>query len=361
MKIAISAAEISGDLIASKLVASLKSQNPNIQVQGLAGDKMIAAGCEQLWDQNKVNVMGFSEVLRKLPEILRLRKAIIKSFSQNRPAVFIGVDSPDFNFAIEKKLKRLGIKTVHFVSPSVWAWRQRRINKIKKSTDLVLCVFPFELDFYKSHNQRAVFVGHPLAQELSPRTKHAANKIILLMPGSRDNEVRLLLPEMVAATIIMSKQDDELKFKLVLASDVMLEYANHLVGDLNIDVSVGDAHSLIKISDLVLVSSGTATLEVALIGVPMVVVYKLSTLSYLIASNMIKSQFVSLPNVISNKSLVPELIQDNANGTNIAEHALNILSRDNTAIIKEFAIIHSQLSRDSSNESARAVIELINE
>jgi lipid-A-disaccharide synthase len=225
----------------------------------------------------------------------------------------------------------------------------------------VLCVFPFELDFYKSHNQRAVFVGHPLAQELSPRTKHAANKIILLMPGSRDNEVRLLLPEMVAATIIMSKQDDELKFKLVLASDVMLEYANHLVGDLNIDVSVGDAHSLIKISDLVLVSSGTATLEVALIGVPMVVVYKLSTLSYLIASNMIKSQFVSLPNVISNKSLVPELIQDNANGTNIAEHALNILSRDNTAIIKEFAIIHSQLSRDSSNESARAVIELINE
>jgi lipid-A-disaccharide synthase len=359
MKIAISAAETSGDLIASKLVESLRSQNPQIQIQGLAGEKMTASGCDKLWDMKLVNVMGFSEVLKKLPSLLRLRKVIIDHFSNTKPEVFIGVDAPDFNFAIERKLKRRGVKTVHYISPSVWAWRGGRIKKIKKSTDLVLCVFPFEIDYYKSHNQKAVFVGHPLAQELQPRTGHIASKVVLMMPGSRDSEVSKILPEMLSAARIMSRNDKELIFKLVLANNDMLEFVSDHARGFDVEVSIGNSHDWITKSDLVLVASGTATLEVALVGVPMVVVYKLSALSFYIMSRLIKSPYISLPNVIANKLLVPELIQDEANGDSIASHALDILSKDNSRLIKEFSKIHSQLKRDSSEESARAVIDLI--
>jgi lipid-A-disaccharide synthase (EC 2.4.1.182) len=179
MKIAISAAETSGDLLGSKLVESLKKQNPVIDIEGLSGEKMVASGCKQLWDQKLVNVMGFSEVVKKLPSLIRLRKTIIQYFSDNKPDVFIGIDAPDFNFVIEKKLKNKGVKTVHFISPSVWAWRQNRIKKIKQSTDLVLCVFPFEVDFYQNNNQRSLFVGHPLAESLTPRKNHVVGKNIL--------------------------------------------------------------------------------------------------------------------------------------------------------------------------------------
>ncbi len=361
MKIGISAAETSGDLIASKLIEAIRSQTPNAKFQGMAGEKMSDAGCDCLWDQNLVNVMGYSEVIKKLPSLLRLRRDIIEHFSRNKPSVFIGVDAPDFNFVIEKKLKKVGIKTVHFVSPSVWAWRKKRINKIKKSTDLVLCVFPFEVDYYQKNGQNAVFVGHPLAQELGPRVGHTESKVILLMPGSRDSEVRKLLPELLAAARIILQKDRELTFKLVLANNSMFEWSKQQANDLNIDISVGDAYYWINKSDLVLVASGTATLEVALVGVPMVVVYKLSYLSYLIVSRMINSEYVSLPNVIANKPLVPELIQDEANGANIAEHAIEILTRDNSSLIRDLASIHSKLKVDFSSESARAVFELIND
>lgn len=361
MKIAISAAETSGDLIAARLVKSLRSHNPQIIVQGLAGEEMVSSGCEQLWDQKLVNVMGFSEVVKKLPSILRLRRNIIIFFSNNKPKVFIGVDAPDFNFNIEKKLKKRGIKTVHFISPSIWAWRERRINKIKESTDLVLCVFPFEIDLYNRYNQKAVFVGHPLAQELSPRIRHIPNKFILLLPGSRESEIKSLMPEMISAVKIMSKDDEELKFKLVLANADMLELVKTQIKSLNIDISVGDAHKWMKQSDLAIVASGTAALELALVGVPMVVVYKLSTISYFIISRLINSQFVSLPNVIANKLLVPELIQNDANGKNIANHALNILSCDNKYLVEEFSNIHSQLKCNSIDDATSAILELIND
>lgn len=361
MKIAISAAETSGDLLGAKLVEALKKQNSAIDIEGLVGEKMLASGCQQLWDQKLVNVMGFSEVLKKLPALLRLRKTIIEYFSANKPAVFIGVDAPDFNFVIEKKLKSQGIKTVHFISPSVWAWRQSRIKKIKQSTDLVLCVFPFEVDFYQKNQQKALFVGHPLAQSLSPRNNHVAGKNIVLMPGSRESEVKRLLPEMIAAAKLMAKQDAELTFHLVLANDALRHWAEQQADGLKVTLSSGDAHQRIEQADLVLVASGTATLEVALIGVPMVVVYKLSVISYFIASRLVKSPYVSLPNVIANKALVPELIQKEANGANIAKQALKILSADNQTLVKEFKTIHVQLKHDADDEAATAILDLVNE
>ncbi len=361
MRIAISAAETSSDLIGSKLVLSLKAQNPGVHIEGLSGDKMTSAGCKKLWDMNLVNVMGFSEVLKKLPYLLGLRKKIIDYFSNNKPDVFIGVDAPDFNFVIEKKLKSRGIKTIHFVSPSVWAWRQNRVKKIKKSTDLILCLFPFEVDFYKSNNQRALFVGHPLAESLKPRKNHINGKNILLMPGSRESEVKKLLPEMLLAIGIMSKQDPELKFHLALASDELQSWAKEKINTSAVSVSIGDAHTRMLDADLVLVASGTAALELALVGVPMVVIYKLSSLSYFIASRLIKSKYISLPNVIANKDLVPELIQDNANANNIAKQAMKIITSDTSSLVQEFNDIHSKLSLNASDESARLIYEFINE
>ncbi|CAB9544574.1 Lipid-A-disaccharide synthase (EC [Bathymodiolus brooksi thiotrophic gill symbiont] len=361
LKIAISAAETSGDLIGAKLVAALKVQDDTVQIQGLVGEKMREAGCTQLWDQRQVNVMGLSEVLRKLPALLRLRNKMIAYFSADVPDVFIGVDGPDFNFVIEKKLKRQGIKTVHFISPSVWAWRQGRIKKIKKSTDLVLCLFPFEVDFYQKYGQRAVFVGHPLAEMLHPRSHYQSTKTVLLMPGSRTSEVTRLLPELLAATEIMAKQDPQLTFHVALANEELLAWAKPLSAAAKVSISTGDAHQRMPQADLVLVASGTAALELALIGVPMVVVYKLSAFSYFIVSKLVKTKWVSLPNIIANKPLVPELIQEDAKGENIAKHAMAVLNGDNQNLAIEFKKIHQQLNLNASTESARLIGEFINE
>ena len=359
MKIAISAAEVSGDLIASKLIQALKTQNPDVTIEGLAGEAMVSAGCKQLWNQNLVNVMGFSEVLKKLPSLLRLRRNMVEYFSTNKPDVFIGVDAPDFNFVLERKLKRQKIKTVHFVSPSVWAWRQSRVKKIKESTDLVLCLFPFEVDFYKENNQRALFVGHPLAEKLSPRKNYTANKSVLLMPGSRSGEVKRLLPEMLAAAQLMSAQDPELTFHLALANAELQTWAEQQINTQAVSISIGDAHLRMAQANLVLVASGTAALELALVGVPMVVVYKLSNFSHFIASRLVKSKYISLPNVIADKPLVPELIQKQANAENIAKHAMSIINQDNQVLIQEFHKIHAQLNQNASAESARIINEFV--
>ena len=360
-KIAISAAETSGDLIGSTLVQALKAQDASLQIEGLCGDKMQQSGCDKRWDMGLVNVMGFTEVLKKLPSLLRLRAAIVRYFSRHKPDVFIGVDAPDFNFIIEKKLKKQGVKTVHFISPSVWAWRQSRVKKIKQSSDLILCLFPFEADFYARHNQRAVFVGHPLAEKLTPREGHTPSREILLMPGSRSSEVKRLLPELLLAAKIMAKKDAGLTFHLTLANNESLEWARALVGDQVVEISVDQSHVRMQQADLVLVASGTAALELALVGVPMVVVYKLSTISYFIASRLVKSQFISLPNIIANKSLVPELIQNKANAENIATQALTILASDQSKLTAEFKKIHQQLNLGASQKAAKIITEFINE
>ena len=361
MKIALSAAETSGDLIASSLVAALKQNQPNCQIDGLAGDKMHKAGCHRLWHMNEVNVMGLSEVLRKLPSILKLRKRISEHYLANKPDVFIGVDSPDFNFKLERILKNNGVKTIHFISPSVWAWRSKRVKKIKDSTDLILCLFPFEVDFYKKHNQKAIFVGHPLAETLKPRKDYKSNKNVLLMPGSRESEIKFLLPELLKAVKLMKAENSDLVFNISLANDHQLDWVNKSIDGLEIGLSVGDAHTKISNSDLVIVASGTAALEVGLLAVPMVVVYKLSYLSYQIASRLLHTSEVSLPNKILGSKVVPELIQADANGKNISEHAMKLLESDNVKLVEELRRIHSLLNQQSSSKSVKAIIDFINE
>ncbi len=312
MKIAISAAETSGDLIASSIVKSLLEYQPDCQIEGLVGDKMTDAGCQRLWHIDQVNVMGISEVVNKLPSLLRLRNSIVKHFSENKPDVFIGVDSPDFNFKIEQKLKERGVKTVHFISPSVWAWRSNRIKKIKASTDLMLCLLPFEVDFYEKNGQKALFVGHPLTEKLLPRQNYKPSKKVLLMPGSREAEIKSLLPELLSAVNLMREKDSKIKFSLALANENFEEWVQKQINKLDIELSVGDAYRQIVKSDLVIVASGTATLEIAMLGVPMVVVYKLSGVSYQIVKRLLRTNFISLPNIILGKEVVPELIQEKA-------------------------------------------------
>ena len=361
MKIALSAAETSGDLIASSLVVALKLNEPNCMIDGLAGDKMIKAGCHRLWHMNEVNVMGLSEVLRKLPSILKLRKRISKHYLANKPDVFIGVDSPDFNFKLERILKKNGIKTIHLISPSIWAWRSNRIKKIKQSTDLILCLFPFEVDFYRMHNQKAIFVGHPLAETLKPRKDYQSNNNVLLMPGSRESEIKSLLPELLKAAKLMKDENPDLIFNISLANNQQLDWVTKSIDGIEIGVSVGDAHAKISNSDLVIVASGTAALEVGLLAVPMVVVYKLSYISYQIASRLLHTSEVSLPNKILGSNIVPELIQENANGKNISDHAMHLLESDNTKLIRELGRIHKLLKLQSSTKSVDAIIDFVNE
>ena len=361
MKIALSAAETSGDLIASSLVAALKQNHPHCEIDGLAGDKMIEAGCKSLWHTDEVNVMGLSEILKKLPSVLKLRSKITEHYISNKPDVFVGVDSPDFNFRIEHSLKKEGVKTIHFISPSVWAWRSKRIKKIKASTDLVLCLFPFEVDFFTQHSQKAIFVGHPLAETLKPREEHKLNKSVLLMPGSRESEIKTLLPELLEAVKIMQARDSELTFNLSLANEHLKDFVEQSIQGLDIKMSIGDAHKKISDSDLVIVASGTAALEVALLGVPMVVIYKLSNLSYQIVKRLLNTKEISLPNKILGKKVVPELIQKDANGQNISNHAMTLLESDNSKLVKELEKIHVLLNHNSSSKSAEAIIEFINE
>ena len=360
MKIAISAAETSGDLIASSLVFALKQIQPNCEVEGLAGDKMLKAGCHRLWHINEVNVMGISEILKKLPSILQLRKKISRHYLLTKPDVFIGVDSPDFNFKLERILKNNGIKTIHFISPSVWAWRSKRIQKIKKSTDLILCLFPFEVDFYKKHNQKAIFVGHPLAEILKPRKNYKTSKKVLLMPGSRESEIKYLLPELLKAVKLMEAKDANLTFSMSLANDHQLDWIDKRIKGFDIDLSVGDAHKKISNSDLVIVASGTAALEVGLLAVPMVVIYKFSYLTYQIASRLLHTSEISLPNKILGSNVVPELIQDNANAKNISEHAMKLLESDNKELVQKLEKIHTFLNLKSSSKSAQAIIDFVN-
>jgi lipid-A-disaccharide synthase len=360
VKLAISSAEISGDLIGAELVKALKIQCPDIEISGLIGEKMHTAGAQKRWDMRQVNVMGFSEVLKKLPALLKLRRAMFQEILRDKPAVFIGVDAPDFNFKLERKLKKNGLKTVHFISPSVWAWRASRVKKIKKSSDLVLCLFPFEVDFYQQHNQRAYFIGHPLAQNLRPRVRHQKGKKILLMPGSRTGEIKRLLPEMLLAAKYLRAKDSLIEINIALADDTHLAWVESQVQGV-FDISIGEAHKNIKMADLVITASGTAALEIALIGVPMVVVYKMSALSYAIASRLITSKYICLPNMIANQALVPELIQKSANGANIAQHALDILQKDNTSLIATFADIHQKLDQNSAKQAAEIILKFADE
>ena len=373
LTIAIVAGEKSGDLLGADLIRNLKKIYPNALFEGVGGPSMISEGFQSYIDMDRLSVMGIMEPLKRLPELLRHQKSIIKRYSQNPPAVFVGIDSPDFNLKIERILKSKSIKTVHYVSPSVWAWRQGRVKKIKVSVDLMLTLFPFENEIYEKNNIPVKNVGHPLASQLvngrlSSRKRldlSDRNEISLcVMPGSRAEEVsKLLIIFLEAIDKFIIKNNIELKIAIPAANQSRYKQiseicANH--GYHDIKLTLGDSHKVMRESDLVLLASGTSSIEAMLLLKPMIVVYKLHWLTFSVAKPLIKTKFVALPNLLSQKMLVPELLQENANAESILfELEQLVFHTDLVAIQNKFKRLSLPLMQNSGRISAGAVRELI--
>ena len=371
MHIVIVAGEPSGDQLAEGLVRKLRKAYPKAIIEGIAGEKMQLAGCISLYPIDTLSVMGIVDVLRNLPKILKVRFGLLKYLKKNPPDLYIGIDAPDFNLPIEKKLKKRGVKTIHYVSPSVWAWREGRMKTIKQATDVVLAILPFEEDYYATHAHKAVFVGHPLASKIAyePNTDYQklyfhiepSIYVIGLLPGSRLQEVDRL----VGYFLKLQGKIQGVKFLLPIAKaklkDSLIQYKS-LLDKLNIDIIDGESHKVIEASDLVIVASGTATLEAMLYKKPMVMVYKLGIVNYLFARLFIKIKRFSLPNILADKDLIVELIQEAATADNIVDEVLNLYSNINYRknMVDCFYDIHEKLLCDSDEKAYRVVKNLLN-
>lgn len=381
LKVALVAGEASGDQLGGKLIHALRDRAPEVSCFGVGGDQMRAAGFDAWWDRRELSVMGLFEVARHLPRLLRLRRELLARLLAAQPDVVVGIDAPDFNLGLEKRLKRQGVTTVHYVSPTVWAWREGRAAKIGAAADLVLCLFPFEPAFYANHGVRAAYTGHPMADAIENNPDRAAARraialpdregddrrpVVALLPGSRASEVSRLAPPMLEAAERLARRPGGVRFVAALADEstgtlfrTQLEsrpaVACHPV--------TGRALEVMAAADVVVCASGTATLEAMLVNRPMVVTYRLAPSTYRMAKslNLIKTRFIALPNILAQDRLVPELIQDEANGSAIA-NAVSAWLDDadgRRALNARFAAMHDELRCDAANRAAAAILELL--
>lgn len=370
LTVALVAGEASGDILGAGLMQALKAQHADIQFVGVGGPLMEAQGLVSYFPMERLAVMGLVEVLGRLRELLKRRKDLLNTLLSIKPDVFIGIDAPDFNLDLELKLRNSGIKTVHYVSPSVWAWRQKRVFKIQKACDLMLTLLPFEAKFYQEHQVPVCFVGHPLANsiDLEPQRQQARQLLTLeqdgeyvaLMPGSRGGEVERLGNLFLDTASELLKQRPQLKFLLPAANELRFVQLESMLKQRNLPVVLleGQSQAVLEACNVVLIASGTATLEALLFKRPMVVAYKLAGLTYWILRKMVRSPYISLPNLLAGKMLVPEVLQDQATPEKLAEALLPLLN-DGTEQTRFFADIHQVLRRNASETAAAAVLELI--
>ncbi len=370
LRIALVAGEASGDILGSTLMQALKARHPDARFIGVGGPRMQAEGLESYFPMERLAVMGLVEVLGRLPELLRRRKRLIQTLIDERPDVFIGIDAPDFNLGVELKLRRAGIKTVHYVSPSVWAWRQKRVLKIREGCDLMLTLFPFEARFYEEHGVAVRFVGHPLADAIPLEADRATARaaldlpddapVVALLPGSRGGEVGKLGALFLDAAERMRSVRPGVQFVLPCASpERRVQLEAMLAGrDLSLRLLDGRSHEALAACDAVLIASGTATLEALLYKRPMVVAYKVAPLTYRILKRLVKSPYVSLPNLLAQRLLVPELLQDAATADALAQAVAPLLD-DGEVQTHGFDVIHRALRQDASRQAADAILNLI--
>ncbi|MDF2794561.1 MAG: lipid-A-disaccharide synthase [Pseudomonas orientalis] len=369
LRIALVAGEASGDILGAGLMRALKVQHPAIEFIGVGGPLMQAEGLTSYFPMERLSVMGLVEVLGRLRELLARRKLLIKTLIDERPDVFIGIDAPDFTLTIELKLRQAGIRTVHYVSPSVWAWRQKRVLKIREGCDLMLTLLPFEARFYEEKGVPVRFVGHTLADAIplqadrdAARTELglATGPLVALMPGSRGGEVGRLGGLFFDAAERLQALKPGIRFVLPCASPQRRAQIETLLEGRNLPLTLldGQSHLALAACDAVLIASGTATLEALLYKRPMVVAYRLAPLTFWILKKMVKSPYISLPNLLAQRLLVPELLQDDATPEALAQTLLPLIDGGEEQT-RGFDDIHRTLRRDASNQAADAVLNLI--
>src|SRR5690606_9134141 len=375
MRIAIVAGETSGDMLGAGLIKSLQQRFPDATFEGIGGPLMQAQGFNTFVPMERLAVMGLVEVLGRLFELLKVRRDLVKHWLANPPDVFIGIDAPDFNLTLEQKLRAAGIKTVRYVSPSVWMWRQKRVFKIAKAVDLMLTLFPFEAKFYEQYQVPVKFVGHHLADKIPLETPAGPARaalginpeahVVCLMPGSRSGEVAKLGELFLQTARRMLHERPDLQFIIPAASterrDQIQTMLDAYPGRLPVTVVLGQSHTCMAAADAILLASGTATLEAMLMKRPMVVSYKLAPLTFWILKHMVSRKWISLPNLLADRELVPELLQQDATPEKLAAALLAQL--ENSVAMQQlhetFLFIHRQLKRSADDEAAAAIAGLL--
>ena len=371
LKIGILAGESSGDLLAGRLITDFKKQYPDTTFTGICGPQMRNAGCECLHPLEELSVMGISEVIWRLPALLKIKKSILRYFLDNPPDVFIGVDFPEFNFSVERRLRQAGIKTAHYVSPSVWAWRESRLRSISRSTGLMLTIFPFESIYYKNYNIPVKYVGHPLADEIGLSTDKDSyrsrlglpvdSKVIAIMPGSRRNELERHLPPFIDAVNRLAQEKGKLCFisNLVSESDAsyMQEYIDKHANGIECRLFTGKSIPVMAAADIILLASGTVALEAMLLKRPMVVAYKVNWMTYQIARRLITLPYVSLPNILAREKVVPECIQQECNGAVICNELKKLM--ENQTLIENTRIIFTNLHKEMISDNRENIVNVL--
>lgn len=374
LRLGMVAGETSGDLLASLLLQGLKQRWPALTASGIGGPRMIALGFDAWWPAEKLSLFGYVDVLLNYRELVGIRNALGDRLIAQRPDVFVGVDAPDFNFGLEKRLREAGIKAVHFVCPSIWAWRPERVKTIAASADHVLCLFPFEPELLRAHGIGATYVGHPLAQVIPFEPDRAAARtalnlpetaqVVALLPGSRRSEIKLIAPRVLAAAAILHRQRPGLRFVLPVAPGMraLVEplLLRHAPG-VPVDLLDGRSHEALAACDVTLVASGTATLEAALFKRPMVVTYVVSWFNALRMKRLRLQPWVGLPNVLCREFVVPELLQDDATPEALARATIEWLDDEprRERLRVRFNELHHLLHRDTVRESADAIAQVV--
>ena len=365
------AGEASGDLLAGLLLQGLRARWPALTSQGIGGPKMIAQGFDTWWPHSKLSIFGYVDALLNIRELLAIRKQLGTRLIANRPDVFIGVDAPDFNFGLETRLREAGIKTVHFVCPSIWAWRPERVETIRRAADHVLCLFPFEPEILHRAGIGATYVGHPLADAIPMQPLRAASRealklpeadtVIALLPGSRKSEINYIAPALIGAARLLARPGRRFVMPVVPGLRSLIEPLLADLGGADIQLLDGQSHAALAACDLTLVASGTATLEAALFKRPMVIAYRMNALNWWRMKGRGLLPWVGLPNILAREFLVPELIQQACTAENLAHEAETLLAdAPRRAVLHErFVQLHELLRQDTARQASDAIATLI--
>lgn len=371
LRLGICAGEPSGDILAGSVLRAWRARGAALDITGIGGGQMEALGLESICPMERLSVMGVVEPLKRLPELLGIRRRLIAQQLSAPPQLFVGIDSPDFNLPVERRLRAQGVPTAHLVSPSVWAWRQGRIRGIGKSVDRMLCLLPFEVDIYQRAGIDAVCVGHPLVDDLqqlpaADRLRRemglsGKQRLLAVLPGSREAEIRHLMPVFVAAMSELQDRHSDLHFVIPAANPTRYRQIQSYLerADLPVSLIQGQGREVMHISNAILIASGTATLEAMLLRKPMVIGYRMAAMSWTILSRMVKSPYVGLPNILAGHEVAPELLQDEATPARLADEVSRMLEGGGDAQVARFNELAGLIGGNFANRSIDALMPLI--